>query len=56
MAQYKISHKLILKLKEWIDKEIKAGFLYRTEDPGTASIFVQEKKDGRIRLLVDLRN
>ena len=54
MAQYKISHKLLLKLKEWIAKEIEAGSLYRTEAPGTASIFVQEKKDGRIRPLVDL--
>src|SRR5437588_5645750 len=56
MAEYKISHKLFPKLKEWIDKEIKAGSLYRTEAPGTASIFIQEKKDGRIRPLVDLRN
>src|SRR5437588_13106247 len=56
MAEYKISNKLLLKLKEWIDKEIEAGSLYRTEAPGAASMFVQEKKDGRIRPLVDLQN
>src|SRR5437588_4602943 len=56
MAQYKITHKLFPKLKEWIDKEIQAGSLYRTEAPGAASMFVQEKKDSRIRPLVDLRN
>src|SRR5437660_1479886 len=56
MAQYKISHKLLPKLKESIDKQIEAGSPYRTEAPGEASMFVQEKKPSRIRPCVDLRN
>ena len=55
MPQYKIGHQLLPKLKEWIDKEVESGSLYRAEAPGAASMFVQPKSDGRIRPLVDLR-
>jgi len=45
---------LMTKYKAWINKQMKAGILHRTTVPGGASMFVEAKGDGRIRLLVDL--
>jgi hypothetical protein len=55
MPQYLIGHNLLPKLKAWINKQMRAGILYRTETPGAASMFVQPKSDGRIRPFVDFR-
>src|SRR6195256_2444632 len=40
MPQYKIGHNLLPKLKEWIDKKMKAGILYNTENPRATSQIV----------------
>jgi len=46
---------LMPKYKAWIKKQRNAGILHRTSVPGGASMFVEAKRDGRIRPLVDLR-
>jgi len=38
------------KYKAWINKEMNAGILHRTSVPGGASLVVEAKSDGRIRL------
>jgi hypothetical protein len=48
MTQYKIGHNLLLKLKEWIDKQMRGGILHRSKTSDAASMFVQPKFVGRI--------
>ena len=52
---FKAPQALMLKFKEWIDKQLRAGILQRSPVPGGASMFLEAKPDGRIRPLVGLR-
>jgi hypothetical protein len=46
-----------LKIKEEVEKQLKAGFLVVTEYPeGLANIVTVPKKDGRVRMCVDFRD
>src|SRR5688500_14264265 len=40
---------------DWIQMRLDAGIIERREVPGAAPMFIQLMKDGRIRILVDLR-
>ena len=41
--------------KPWINKQMHARILHKTRVPRGASMFVEDKSDGRIRPLLDLR-
>lgn len=46
-----------MKIKEEVEKQLKAGFLVVTEDPEwLANIVPVPKKDGRVRMCVDFRD
>ena len=46
---------LMLKFKAWMDKQLRAGILQRSQVQGGVSMFLEVKPDGRIRPVQDLR-
>ena len=47
---FKCPDALLGRFKDWINKQMAAGIIKRERAPGGASMFVQAKLDGRIRL------
>jgi len=52
---FKAPQVLITKYKAWINKQMNAGILHRTSVPEEASMFVEPRRHGSIRLLIDRR-
>ena len=52
---FKAPQALMPKLEEWIDKQLREGILQRNLVREEASMFLEAKRDGRIRPVVDLR-
>ena len=52
---YSISHSEMQALKEFIDENLRAGFIRSSSSPHGAPILFARKKDGSLRLCVDFR-
>ena len=52
---YTLSQKELESLKEYIDDNLKKGFIRRSESPAGAPVLFVPKKDGSLRLCVDYR-
>ena len=52
---YNLSEKELEALREYIDDNLKKGFIRRSESPAGAPVLFVPKKDGKLRLCVDYR-
>lgn len=52
---YNLSEKELEALREYIDDNLKKGFIRRSESPAGAPVLFSPKKDGNLRLCVDYR-
>jgi transposase InsO family protein len=53
---YTLSQKELESLREYIDENLKKGFIRRSESPAGAPVLFVPKKDGSLRLCVDYRS
>lgn len=52
---YNLAEKELTALREYIDDNLKKGFIRRSESPAGAPVLFTPKKDGKLRLCVDYR-